>query len=235
MPTLRAALFFCIALDLSFLTGCTEGVARQVVAVVLAVQGEVFYQSGKPDSFSKVPSDAKPGVGSVLRTSDGSGLDIELLPGARLRLSGNSEFRIEELKLVKDGNETDGGTLDRVARIRLNQGKATLYFDRPDETTGQFTVITDRATVHARSDCLFQIQTDRTNTRVTCVRGEVYALPGNGQASVIKEGHLQEWPATHSKPISAVTDPRGQVEMAAALKAEQQLRELEPEERFRLR
>jgi hypothetical protein len=49
--------------------------------------------------------------------SDGAEVDITLLPGVLLRASDNSEVTIDELKLIKDGDETSGGMIDHTAGI----------------------------------------------------------------------------------------------------------------------
>ena len=66
---------------------------------------------------------AKFTTADTVRTSDGASINLALIPGAFVQLSGNSEIKIEDLSLTKDGNETAGGMLDRRARIRLNRGR----------------------------------------------------------------------------------------------------------------
>jgi len=55
--------------------------------------------------FSRVNADSVFGSGTVLRTSPNAGLDLILVPGILVRLFESSELKIEELTLVKDGNE----------------------------------------------------------------------------------------------------------------------------------
>ncbi len=222
----RAAFFPYITLCVGLLTGCWEGISRQVLATVLSVRGEVVYASQERNDFRTIDPDTTLGVGSLVRTADRAGLDIALLPGVLLQVSGNSEFKIEELTLVKDGDETQGGMLNRMARIQFNKGKINVYFEQPDGATGRLTIITDRVTLNAKPGCLFQIQTDKSRTRLTCVLGEVYASQGNRAASVINQGFFQEWPSERPTPASAANDARGQIETTDALKAERELREL---------
>jgi hypothetical protein len=221
----RAAFFSYIALCVGLLTGCWEGISRQVLATVLSVRGEVVYGSQEKNDFRTIDPDTTLGVGSLVRTSDRAVLAIALLPGVLLQVSDNSEFKIEELTLVKDGDETQGGMRNRTARIQFNKGKINVCFEQPDGVTGQFTIITDRVTLNARPGCLFQIQTDKSRTRLTCVLGKVFASQGD-RAWLIKQGYFQEWPSERPTPASAANDARGQIETTDALKAAQELREL---------
>ena len=230
MPTSHAAFFYCLIVCLALLTACWEGISHRVVAIVLSVRGEVVYRSPETDVFRKIGSDTRPGVGGVVRTADAARLDITLLPGALLRISGNSELRIEELKLTKDGNETESGMLDRLAQVRLSRGKIIVYFQQPDGAEGQVAIVTDRVTIKAQPGSLFEIETDASKTRLTTAAGEVYASLITGGTSAIGEGYFQEWPSEQSAAMPAAGDARGQLDLAEALRAGKDLDELEAEQ-----
>jgi hypothetical protein len=221
----RAAFLCSITLCAGLLSGCWEGISRQVLATVLSVHGEVVYGLQERNDFRTIDPNTTLGVGSLVRTSDRAGLDIALFPGVLLRVAENSEFKIEKLTLVKDGDETQGGMLNRMARVQFNKGKINVYFEQPDGATGQFTIITERVTLSAKPGCIFQVQTDKFKTRLTCVLGEVYASRGDRDAAVIKQGYFQEWPPERSTAAPASDDAQGQIETADALKAAQELRE----------
>src|SRR4029450_7197225 len=118
--------------------------------------------------FRPVALESRLSVGSSVRAFDGSWLDLALLPGVLLRLSSNSEIKIEELKISKDGNQTRGGILSRSAWIRLSRGKITVLFWGRDQSTPQFTVSTPTVAITPDSDCLFRVGDDAGGTRITC-------------------------------------------------------------------
>lgn len=229
MPPSRATCFFHLVVCLGLFTGCWEGISRRVVGIVLSVRGEVVYRPPGTSIFHNVTPETKPGVGSTVQIPAEAGLDLELLPGAILRISENSELKIEELKLTKDGNETAGGTVDRIAQIRLTRGAVTVYFQQPGGAEGRVGIVTDRVTFNAKPGSLFQIETDASKTRVTTAAGEVYASLEAGVASTIKEGYFQQWPSEQLGPMLAAGDSRGQEDLAKAVQAGKELDDEEGE------
>jgi hypothetical protein len=232
----RGAFFLSVALFASvLLTGCWKGIGHEVLATVLSVRGQVTYiPKGAQDPHVLSPG-ARLNAGCSVRVSDDAKVDITLLPGVLLRASDNSEVTIDELKLIKDGDETGGGMIDHTAGIRLKQGKVTISYEQPEGTSGSFAVVTDRITVNAKLDSLFCIETDALHTRVICVRGQIDALDATGKPSVMKTGRLQNWDARQSESILVRTDARTQPEIDKALKVEEQLRTLEPPNPFPVR
>jgi hypothetical protein len=232
----RGAFFFSITLCASvFLTGCWKGISHEVLATVLSIRGQVTYAPKGTNDRHTLDPGVRLNAGCSVRASNGAEVDITLLPGVLLRTSDNSDVTIDELKLIKDGDETRSGMRDRTARIRLKQGKAILSYEQPDGTSGSVAVVTDRVTVNARLDSLFCIETDTVHTRVICVRGQIDALDATGKSSVIKAGWLQNWGAKYPESILVRNDSPAQPEIDNALKVEQQLRALEPPNGFPIR
>jgi hypothetical protein len=220
---LRAGLILILALGAGSLGGCREGISRDVAAMVLSVHGQVICGWEGRNDFRPIASGAEPGRGSVLRTSNDARVNLALLPGVRVQVSGNSEIKIEELKISKDGNETADAMRNRVARLRLNRGRITILCIRRGETASQFTINTQQATITTDSDCLFSLQSDGTKTRVTCVRGKVYASQDDRPTAAVDAGFFQEWPSGRSTAVSIVDEPPAQIETMKALEAEGQL------------
>src|SRR5262249_4833018 len=156
-------------------TGCSKGITRATVATVFFVTGDVVFGNAERNQFQPVTTKSKIHGGSTVRTSDGAAINLALIPGTFVQLSENSEIKIDELRLTKDGNETAGGMLDRRARIRLTRGRVSVLFSRSDISVSQLTVATSQATLTPDSDCLFSVWTDGTTTRATCGRGEMSA------------------------------------------------------------
>src|SRR5215831_10618017 len=97
--------------------GCLKGITRATAATVFFVRGNVVFGNAERNDFRPVVSKSKIHAGDTVRTSDGASVNLALMPGAFVQLSGNSEIKIEDLSLTKDGNETAGGVLGRRASI----------------------------------------------------------------------------------------------------------------------
>ena len=222
-----AALIFFFALYCGLLvTGCSDGVSRRVAAIVFSVNGPVVFETGEQKDFRPVMPESRIDGGSLVRTFDGARLSIALLPAALVQVSSNSEIKIEELKISKDGNETSDAMRNRVARIRLNQGKITVLFSPRGERAPEFSINSGKATITADSDCLFRVQSDDTTTRVTCVQGKVYASIGAQPPIAIVAGYFQQWPPTRGEPIAAADDGTAQIDIMDSLEIGNQLRGL---------
>lgn len=219
---------FCLSCCAALLSGCWSGVSRHVLATVLETRGEVAYQARNANRFTSLTTEAKPGAGSVLRTAPDAQVSLSLLPGALVQLSGNSDLRIEELLLTKDGNETEDGMRKRAARVRLNHGSATVVFERRDDSEVRFTVATLAVTVTANEDCVCQINVESAKTLIACARGKVYATAGGAEPAIVKAGYYQEWPGGTTR--AAENDARAQAAIADSLAAEQALRALAREQ-----
>jgi FecR protein len=203
--------------------GCSKGITRSTAATVFFVRGNVVFGNAERDDFRPVISKSKIHAGDTVRTSDGASINLALIPGAFVQLTGNSEIKIEDLRLTKDGNETAGGVLDRRASIRLNRGKIINLFSHSDRGASEFGVITGQVTLRPDSDCLFSVWTDGTTSRVTCGRGELSA-PADAQPQMkIDAGHFSQWPTAPKEPIAAVTDAAAQMDVKTALDVEVEL------------
>jgi hypothetical protein len=226
MPRIFFVLPLISALALS---GCWEGISRDVLATVLSTRGEVVSLSKGSASFGPVGPETKLGAGSVLRTSSGAQVDLLLVPGALAQVSGNSELKIEELNLTKDGNETGDAIRERVARMELRRGTLVVLF----EGFAHFTIETRDATIRVLPSCLLRLDVDETGTRATCVRGKVYATLKNGQVVAIDTGFFREWPSERGA-VPAAEDRRSQTDTTATLETARELQELAVAQRDRL-
>jgi len=157
---------------------------------------------------------------------NGRSIDLALIPAALAQVSGNSEIKIEQLRIVKDGNQTDGGMRDRSARIQLSQGKITVLLSRSDKSASQFFINSRHVTISADSDCLFRVLTDDTTTRITCARGKIYASAGAQPPVAIGAGYFQQWPSTRPEPVAAADDETAQIDITDSLEIGNRWREL---------
>jgi hypothetical protein len=212
------ALCFCLLGN-----GCSKGITRATAATVFFVRGNVVFGNAERNDFQPVTSKSKIHSGDTVRTSDGASINLALIPGAFVQLSGNSEIKIEDLRLTKDGNETAGGMLDRRASIRLNRGRIVSLFSQSDKNASEFGVTTGQVTLRPDSDCLFSMWTDGTTTRATCGRGEVNASAEAPPPVKIAAGYFSQWPRASKEPTAAIADAGAQMDIKTALDVELEL------------
>ena len=220
-PTLTFLLTLCCGLT----NGCSEGVTRRTAATVLSVKGDVVFGMAERNNFQPVTRESRIPDGSIVRTSDGALLDLGLIAGALAQLSSNSEIKIEELKISKDGNQTRGGMRSRSARIQLSRGTITVLFRGSDKSASQFAITTPAVTVTPDSDSLFRTQRNDTTIQVTCVQGKVYAATGSQPAIAIGAGYFQQWPPTRPQPMAASGDAAAQIDITDSLEIQNHLLE----------
>jgi hypothetical protein len=212
------ALCFCL-----LGSGCSKGITRETAATVFFVRGNVVLGSAERNDFQPITSKSKIRAGDTLRTSDGASINLALIPGAFVEVSGNSEIKIEDLRVTKDGNETAGGMLDRRAQIRLTRGRIVTLFSHSDTSASEFNITTGPVTLKPDSDCLFSIWTDGTTSRVTCGRGEVNASTDAQPPVKIAAGYFSHWPTAYQNPNAATGDASAQMDIKTVLDVEPEL------------
>jgi hypothetical protein len=212
------ALFACLLGN-----GCSKEITRSTVTVVFFVKGNVVFGNAERNDFRPVTPKSKIHTGHVVRTSEDASINLGLIPGAFIQLSGNSEIKIEDLRLTKDGNDTAERMLDRRAWTRLNRGRIVILFKQSDRTASDFGVTTPQVTLRPESDCLFSVWTDGTTSRATCVRGEVSVSADAQPPLKIAAGYFSQWPTTSKEPIVASADANAQMDIKTALGVEPEL------------
>jgi len=221
------ALIFLLAVCCMLANGCSDGVTRRTAATVFSVKGTVVFGMAEQNDFQPVTRESRIHDGDIVRTSDGALLDLALVPAALVQMSSNSEIKIEELRISKDGNQTDDGMRSRSARIRLSRGKITVLFSRQNKSRSFFAFSAPSVTITADSDCLFCVQSDGKTTRLTCVRGDVHASRSAQPPVAIGAGYFQQWPSGRLEPIAAADDAAAQIDIMDSLEIGNQLRELQ--------
>ena len=203
--------------------GCSKGITRSTVTVVFFVRGNVVFGNTERNDFQPVTPKSKIHAGNVVRTSDGASINLGLIPGAFIQLAGNSEIKIEDLRLTKDGNDTAERMLDRRAWIRLNRGRIVSLFKQSDKTASEVGVTTGQITLRPDSDALFSVWTDGTTSRATSTRGEVSVSADAQPPLKIGAGYFFQWPTASKEPIAASADANAQMDIKRALDVEPEL------------
>ena len=218
LPLLVLSLTLCSLLA----NGCSKGISRATATAVFSVKGRIVFGNAERNDFQPVTLKSRIHSGDTVRSSDGASIDVALIPAALARLSGDSEIKIDELSITKDGNQTAGGLRDRTARIRLSRGRVVVLFIPTDRSASQFAVTTGQLTIKPDSDCLFCVWTDGKTTRLTCTKGKITASV-DAQPATIAAGYFQEWPTTRKAPVPATEDAAAQIDITESLEAEQRL------------
>ena len=206
-----------------FGNGCSEGVSRATVATVFFVKGNVAFGSAERNRFQPVTLQSRIHDGNTVHSLNGASINLAFVPGAFARIFGDSEIKVEELRMTKDGNQTAGGMRDRSARIRLIRGKIIVLLNRSYTSKSQFAITTRQVTVNPDSDCLFCLWTDGATTRVTCARGEVTAPADTQPPAAIAAGYFQHWPRPSKEPLAAARDAAAQADVMESLEAGEEL------------
>ena len=220
------AFIFLLAVCCGLASGCSKGVSRSTAASVLSVKGSVVFGM-EENNLQPVTLESRIHDGNIMRTLDGALLNLALIPPALAQISSNSEIKIQELTISKDGNQTDGGVRNRSARIGLSRGKITVLFSQSVKSGSQLAISAPLVTITADSDCLFRIQSDGITTRLTCVRGEIFASSSAQRPVAIGAGYFQQWPSVRPEAIAAADDTEAQIDIVDSLEIGNQLRELQ--------
>ena len=219
LPLIVLSIVLCLLLASS----CSKGISRATAAAVFSIKGKVIFGTAERNNLQPVTLKSRIHSGDTVRSSDAASIDFALSPAAFAQLAGDSEIKIGELSIAKDGNETAGGMRNRIAHIRLSRGKIIVLFAPTDRSPSQFAIDTDQLTIKPDSDCLFCVWTDGKTTRVTCANGNVNA-PADAQAPVtITAGYFQQWPLTRKAPFAATENASAQIDITESLEAEQRL------------
>ena len=76
------------------------------MAIVFSVKGNVVFGTAQRNDFLPVTPKSRIQAGDVVRTSNGASINLGLIAGAFVQVAADSEIKIEDLRLMKDGNDT---------------------------------------------------------------------------------------------------------------------------------
>jgi hypothetical protein len=200
-------------------TGCSKGIIPATSAAVLSVRGKVLFGNAQQNDFQPFTLKSRIREGNTVRSSRGASVDLALIPGALVQLSGDSEIHIEELKIAKDGNDSAGDMQERIGRIRLNRGRIVVLFIPSDGLASQFVITASELTIKPDSACLFCVRSDGATTRVTCAKGNVNVSAEAHPPVTIAAGYFQEWPNKRAKPVAAADDATAQIDITESLES----------------
>ena len=211
------------------LSSCSPGASKGTLATILSIRGETVWFFEGSTNLQPIKPDSRLGRGCLLRSSSDGQLDLALVPGALTRLLPDSELKIENLEIDKDGNETAYSVRNRAATIELRRGKLVALF----EGAANFTIKTPNVSVDVLPSCLISVEVDQSKTRLNCVRGDVRTRPRNGPETAVEAGYFREWPSPRDV-TAASEDQRAENDAMRARDAAIGLEELSAQQRDRL-
>jgi hypothetical protein len=215
----RTVIAVSIVLCSLLTNSCSKAITRATAATVFSVNGGVVFGTAERNNFQPVTLKSRIHDGDLVRAAHGASADLGLIPGAFAELSSDSEIKVEELRITKDGNETAGDMRERRARIRVIRGKLIVLFIPSDTNASGFVITAPGVTVKPDSDCLFSVWTDGTTTRVTCAKEKVIASAGEQPPVTIAVGYFQRWPTGRNEPVVAASDASAQIDITESVQA----------------
>ncbi|MFN2509067.1 MAG: hypothetical protein ABR589_09890 [Chthoniobacterales bacterium] len=174
------AIFACFA---AF--GCDEIASDRVLAQVLETSGKVLAVT--PSSRRTLGPGDVISTGERLESAEGATATISLLPGMVLQLNSGTAVTIDQLLIVKSGNDFDSPMRGRQGRLQLERGSICM-------TTPQIFGYLDLSigaaagAVEAYVPAVFYVGRDNDRLRLIVARGEVNLVPKNrGESQVVRE------------------------------------------------
>jgi hypothetical protein len=217
----------CLAL--CTLASCRPDFEPRVSSLVLAVDGSGG--ATRDGNTVRLTTAARVEPGAKIRAQEDARVDLMLLPGILVELSGAGEFEIKQLRLARNGNETIHPMATRQAHIRLPRGLLVAAIGQT-QTRSRLFVETAAGTFVAGSGRAFLIEVTGQKTRVMSVRGRVAFEPvGGGVSTKIEAGFFAEWPRNAAPQPAADAGPEAQADVSRIMTVKRRLLRLEKEER----
>jgi hypothetical protein len=215
----RPALWVC---GLLVLVSCRPLFQREVSGAVLALEGSAKGTVGGKTVGLTTNDWIHPG--EKIATNSESRLDLMLLPGILVELTGETEIEITRLRFARDGDETIRPVTAREASLRLIRGTLVASVGQA-QTRSRIFVQTAAGNLTAFNLCTFKIEAGENQARFIAVRGKTTFKPAESSAPVrIDAGYFAEWPVRPTGPRAAIqSDPTVQAEVGQILRVENKL------------
>ncbi len=199
--------------------------------MILSLAGEAL---GTSDGKTvRLTTSSRIHPGETVAVSAGGRLDLLLLPGVLVELTGNTEIEIKQLRLARDGDETIGPMTAREAKVRLVRGTLIGSVGQA-QMRSKILVETSAGALTAFDLRTFRVEVDGSQIKVMSVRGQVTFVPASGGAPTkIGAGYFAEWPSQVAGPQAAAESGReAQTAVTSILTVEKRLLRLEKAARF---
>lgn len=224
-----------ISILLFAMNACSGHRGTSVLGEVLAVEDDPASSSTAPgeQTEARLKTAQTISAGEHLRVPPGKIVTICFVPGVIAAAFDAAEIEVEDLRIGKDGNETDNDIKSREAHFRLNFGSLTVSLDSKGiAMSPHLSIATAAGTLSADFDALFYIKSDPNHAEVTCVRGEIDLQDNNarnlvtiraGQWCAWRKGELPEPQPVTSSPQTRkeITALQAEKKMAALFMAKQ--------------
>ena len=217
----------CVAL--CAFTSCRPAFEQRLAGLVLAVDGSG--EATRAGTTGRLTTGARVEPGTKIRAQGEARVDLLLLPGILVELSGAGEIEIRQLHLARNGDETIHPMRAREASVRLPRGLLLATIGQT-QTRSHLSVETAAGRLVAGSGRTFLIEVTGQKTRVMSVRGRVAFKPAGGGASTkVDAGFFAEWPGDAAPRSAADAGPEAQADVSRIITVKRRLLRLEKEER----
>jgi len=153
-----------------------------------------------------------------------------LTPGIYLRCLGQTQVRIENLSVEKDGDETGNAMHLRRASLDLREGRLHAFLPTAATSHAELTIQCRSEILIANAGSLFSVKLDGESIHVVCLRGEVRWTHAASFTTAIPAGFYAE--RKFNEPAETVPRPASeiaiaQLEILEVLDSERMIGELE--------
>jgi len=193
---------------------------QRISALVLAVEGEAHGSFHERIFALTKGSQLQPGT--VVEVSPRSRLDLMLLPGIRVELTGPSRAEIGPLRLERDGDETIEPMTAREATLDFSGGTFLGSVGRV-QTRSRLRVAMPLGSLSAGSGRLCTVVATEKNARIASFRGKLNFVPANSTAPITIDAKSAVDCSKSALRASSVTAE----ETVAATRRERELLQLE--------
>lgn len=213
------------------LSACSRNDGESVLGSVFLVQGTaVASQRTEAGRSRPLRAGNQFAEGDEIRVLTDGSATLCLIPGIYLRCCGPSRVQIEDLRVSKDGDETEHAMKSRLATIRLHEGRIHAFLPGAASVRSELKINTAAGTIIANPDSLFSVVATHESIRVLCIRGELRWSKAPASSTSILEGFYCERKLsdeTVADILPASEDAAAQREVIAALDSAQYIEELE--------
>jgi hypothetical protein len=216
------------------IAACNHGVSRETQAVVLSVDGDAASTHARDGQTRPIRDHSHLSIGDLVKTNGQGQLRLMIVPGILIAVKPDSEFKIEALRVTKDGNAMKNAMLQRKARIRVTRGMVDAVVQKKDAAGATLVLETPFGTVNAPGECVFRSIVSDQGGRVLCIRGALQVQRDEGHSTdSIAAGFYSDFGTNSDGPKPADQNGEVQSEVMTIFESMQQLLAAQTQEIFR--
>ena len=211
------------------LVACSGEWSTPVLARVFLVDGPSVQIDEENTPKGSPHFDRLIGAGSHWVLPTGKRAIIFLVPGIMATAANETELEIKELRLAKDGNETEFDMKGRKVGLRLLRGDLIVSV-AVEESRIDVQIETGNGILAVESGSLLEVRTRADRIHIACLRGKIQLETRKmGKVAPLRAGYWCDWrggEAFPGEPVAATANLQIQKQFDAAFDAETSMRKL---------